>query len=91
MQGHDSQGHTSRGLLPSESLQTLSEKQVMEQNLLSSSRKCFQHGDRRDQLSLRPRVHLTLCLLEVPRLVQETVAAAGSMLGSNSITQKCDA
>lgn len=39
-----------------------SEKQAMEKDLLSSSPKCFQHGDRRHQLALCPRVHPTLCL-----------------------------
>ena len=38
------------------------EKQVVEKDLLSSSPKCLQHGDRRHQLALCPRVHPTLCL-----------------------------
>lgn len=35
------------------------EKQVMEKDLLSSSPKCFQHGDRRHLLALCPQVHPT--------------------------------
>lgn len=53
---------TSCQLLCHDAFREPPEKQVKEKDFLSSPPQHFQHGDRRQQLVLCPRVHPTLCL-----------------------------